>query len=84
MASADEDLWADPRGEFLACKHADRVYRLLGVDGLGVIQMPGLDSPVQEGAIGYHIRSGSHALSEYDWQRYMDFADMHFAEPRQR
>ncbi|MHC4630560.1 MAG: glucuronyl esterase domain-containing protein [Planctomycetota bacterium] len=84
VASADEDLWADPRGEFLACKHADRVYRLLGSDGLDVIQMPGLDSPVQKGAIGYHIRSGSHALSEYDWQRYMDFADMHFAGPRQR
>jgi hypothetical protein len=84
VASADEDLWADPRGEFLACKHADRVYRLLGADGLDVIQMPGLDSPVQKGTIGYHIRSGSHALSEYDWQRYMDFADMHFAGPRQR
>ncbi len=84
VTSADEDLWADPRGEFLACRHADRVYRLLGVDGLGVIQMPGLDSPVQKGAIGYHVRSGSHALSEYDWQRYMDFADMHLAGPRQR
>ncbi len=84
VASADEDLWADPQGEFLACKHADRVYRLLGVDGLDVIQMPGLDSPVQKGAIGYHVRSGSHALSEYDWQRYMDFADMHLAGPGQR
>ncbi|MHC4173398.1 MAG: glucuronyl esterase domain-containing protein [Planctomycetota bacterium] len=84
VTSADEDLWADPQGEFLACKHADRVYRLLDVDGLGVIQMPGLDSPVQKGAIGYHVRSGSHALSEYDWQQFMDFADMHFAGPRQR
>jgi len=78
VTSADEDLWADPRGEFLACKNADRVYRFLGVDGLGVVQMPALDKPVQQGTIGYHIRSGSHALSEYDWQRFMDFADMHF------
>jgi hypothetical protein len=82
VASADKDLWADPRGEFLACKHADPVYRLLGVDGLMVEDMPGLDQPVQKGLIGYHIRSGGHALTEYDWQRYMDFADKRFSSSR--
>jgi hypothetical protein len=82
VASADEDLWADPRGEFLSCKHADGVYRLLGVNGLEVEDMPGLNQPVQKGAIGYHIRSGSHALTEYDWERYMDFADPHLSVPR--
>jgi hypothetical protein len=79
VTSADKDLWADPRGEFLACKNAAPVYRLLGVDGLGVRQMPGLDKPVQKGTIGYHVRSGGHALTQYDWQQFMDFADKHFA-----
>ena len=82
VASADEDLWADPRGEFLSCKYADGVYHLLGVNGLEVEDMPGLNQPVQKGAIGYHIRSGSHALTEYDWERYMDFADPHLSVPR--
>lgn len=82
VASADRDLWADPRGEFLACKHADPVYRLLGVAGLGAEQMPGLDRPVKTGRIGYHVRSGGHALTEYDWQNYMDFADRHFGTER--
>ena len=79
VTSADGDLWADPRGEFLACRYASPVYRLLDLEGLGVRRMPGLDEPVQTGTIGYHVRSGGHDLKEYDWQRFMDFADKHFA-----
>jgi len=77
VTSADEDLWADPKGEFLACKHADPVYRLLGVKGLEIDRMPGLDRPIKTGMIGYHVRSGGHALTKYDWQQFMDFADLH-------
>ncbi len=78
VASADQDLWADPRGEFLAARNACCVYKLLGLDGLKSPEMPPLDSPVQKGLIGYHVRSGGHNLSEYDWQRYMDFAEKHW------
>jgi hypothetical protein len=84
VASADKDLWADPRGEFLACKHAEPVYRLLGADGLGGDLMPGLDSPLKAGSIGYHVRSGGHALTAYDWGNYMDFADRHFSHHSKR
>ena len=79
VTSADKDLWADPRGEFLACKRAGPVYKLLGLDGLGTDRMPGMDKPVNKGAIGYHVRSGGHALTAYDWKNFMDFADKHFA-----
>ena len=77
VTSADEDLWADPKGEFLACKHADAVYRLLGVEGLEADGMPGLDRPIKTGKIGYHVRSGGHNLTVFDWQQFMDFADKH-------
>ena len=77
VASAEKDLWADPKGEFLAAKHAEPVYRLFGLEGLGVDQMPGLNQPVGK-TIGYHIRTGEHDVTEYDWARYLDFADRHF------
>ncbi len=75
VASAVDDKWADPRGEFLGAKHAEPVYALFGKKGLGVNDQPPVNQPVLGDGMAYHIRSGGHDITAYDWARYMDFAD---------
>jgi hypothetical protein len=77
VASAEEDRWADPRGEFLSLSLADPVYRLLGLQGLGTAEMPTVNQPVVR-TNAYHIRSGEHDVTNYDWDRYLEFAARHF------
>lgn len=74
VCSAEKDQWADPRGEFLAARGADPVYRLLGTEGLATSDMPRVNQPVLS-RIGYNIRPGSHGVISDDWTLYMDFAD---------
>lgn len=76
VASAELDLWADPEGEFLSAMAASDVYRLFGNEELAADRPPALHEPVM-GAIGYHVRAGVHDVTDYDWQRFMDFADLH-------
>jgi hypothetical protein len=78
IASAAEDLWADPRGEFLAAKGAAPVYEiLLGAAAAALpSDMPTIDESVGK-RIGYHIRSGKHDVTAYDWQQYLQFAKRH-------
>ncbi len=75
VASADEDLWADPRGEFLSLAHASPVYALWGEKAIGAGDMPPLERPLVIGRRGYHVRRGTHNLTPYDWDRFVDFGD---------
>ena len=78
VASAAEDLWADPRGEFLGAHHASPIYALFGLEGLPAT-MPAIHQPSGD-RIGYHIRAGGHDVTSYDWDRFMDFADRQWSE----
>ena len=77
VASASKDAWADPEGEFLAAAHAEPVYRLFGLKGLNTMTMPAPDQPIQTGHVGYHLRTGKHDLTDYDWEQYLNFGDLH-------
>lgn len=81
VASAVEDRWADPQGEFLAAKHASPVYALFGREGVQVESQPAVDEAVMT-TIGYHVRAGKHDVMLSDWERYLEFADRHLMESK--
>ena len=77
VSSATEDAWAGQRGEFAAAALASRVWNLYGKAGLVHHGFPKPDQPLHAGNVGYHLRSGLHDITRYDWRCYMDFADGH-------
>jgi hypothetical protein len=68
VASASEDLWADPDGEKAALDEAAKFYGLLVPKGAGKL-------------VGHHIRPGKHDILRYDWERFFDFADQLWKGP---
>lgn len=79
VASAQEDLWADPRGEYLSLRHGTAVHR--SIYGLPVDlpeEMPDVNQPIATSVVGHHMREGKHDLLLTDWQRFLRFADKIF------
>jgi len=77
VASAQEDNWADQRGEYLSLVYGGEAYKLYDKNIHLGEKMPGVDQPVSSGKLGYHLRSGKHDVKRYDWEQYLDFADRH-------
>ena len=80
VTSAADDLWADPRGEYLSLVEATPVYELLGQKGMTQREVPALNQPSLEGRMGYHIRPGAHGLVAYDWEKFLDFCETQWAK----
>jgi hypothetical protein len=77
VASAEQDTFSNPRAEFLSAVLASQVYRLFGKPGVGTNVFPPVNTPVM-GALGYHVRTGVHEVTAFDWDQYLKFADLHF------
>ena len=82
VASASDDSWADPKGEYLALYHATPVFELYGMTGLSSPEMPGVQQPIMTD-VGHHIRKGSHNILAYDWGNYLDFCDKVYGRSEQ-
>ena len=74
MASAIDDPFSDPEGEFLSAKAVSRVYALYGKTGIVDASMPSLEHPIGK-VVRYHVRHGGHDVTAYDWEQYLNFAD---------
>lgn len=74
VSSAREDEWADPESEFLSCAAANDAYKLFGLNGLiPEKEFPKPGDLFHQGHIGYHLRDGSHYLSRYDWNQFIQY-----------
>ena len=80
--NASEDLWADPTGTFLSCKHAENVYQLYGLQSTLPPNPPGINQPIIQSPLGYHNRKGEHDLVAYDWDNFIKFANYHYQKSK--
>lgn len=78
VASASNDEWADPEGEFLSAYYASEIYPLYGLKGIASSTFPEPETPYNEGSVGYHLRTGEHGITNYDWIQYINFSNIHF------
>jgi len=74
VASATEDQWADPKGEFLSAQEAGKVYALYGLHGVSGSFPPPVNTSIGD-RIGYHLRTGKHDITPFDWTQYVAFAN---------
>lgn len=75
IASASDDEWADPEGEFRATRLASYFYELYGVKGLITPNKIENNISYNLGSLAYHCKEGIHALTPFDWGLYMDYFD---------
>ncbi len=75
FTAAEEDLNANPTGQFEVLRAASPAYELVGVEGLVAEGMPKPDAPLIASRLGYWLRAGKHDMTLADWEVYMQFAD---------
>ena len=73
IASAAEDVWADPFNEYRGAKAVGSVYRLFGARGIGSAPFPKPEAPIFGDRVGYYLRTGKHDVTATDWTFVLEF-----------
>ena len=82
VTSSSQDNNADPYGTFLATAHASKVWNLYGEKGLETFTMPEVDTPIGN-RVRYHVKTGGHSITPYDWEQFYHFAHSLFVSSTQ-
>lgn len=78
IASAKEDIWADPASEFLTCVAISEFYEKHAETGfISPDRLPRVNDAFHDGNVGYHLRDGLHYFSREDWNKAMSFIRKH-------
>ena len=85
LASATNDLWAGPQGEWATLQAALPAWQAREVEVLGAEDFPPQAESRGHGtAVGFHLRPGAHAILTWDWMRFLDFYDQYRAVAQSR
>lgn len=77
VGSSSQDYTADPKGEYLSAYHASKIWRHYGYQGLQSPELPEENCAIGD-MVRYHIKTGKHSMTLYDWEQYFDTADRIF------
>lgn len=79
FASAKDDQWADPKGEYLSLQIGSQVFsRIYDQESPFKPSFDELIGPVHSKTLGYHIREGEHGLTSEDWSIFLEFVKQVF------
>ena len=78
VASAADDSWADPKGQYLALVAAQPAFNLFGFKTSLPGNMPPNNEQVIQLPLGFHNRDGIHNMNLFDWRQFVKFADEYF------
>lgn len=74
LQTGSEDYWSDPKGEFLAAKAAEPVYKLYGKQGPGNADWPQAgDTSLLMNTLGYYMHKGGHTVLPEDWTLFIQY-----------
>lgn len=78
VASAAEDLWADPKGQYLGLYESQPAFNLYGIASNLPEEMPSVNEQIIQPHMGFHNRKGKHNMTPYDWQQFIKFTNRYF------
>lgn len=78
VASAADDSWADPKGQYLSLVASQPVFNLFNYKTNLPDNMPANNEQIIQLPLGFHNRDGAHDMNLFDWRQFVKFANEYF------